>query len=124
MIGKGLEESLLEISESRAVLTFRHQSQVEYELLEAYLNSFESLNTYRYSYKSHLQYDSVVQMMIFSPNYPKSLLFKINQILEFYSQLPRKGNSQELTSYEKPVFEAFSKLKLVNYKNIFEAKNL
>ncbi len=122
LIGNQLEESLLEISKTRAILTFRHHSQVEYELLEAYLNSFESLNTYRYSYKSHLQYDSVVQMMIFSPNYPKSLLFKINQILELYTQLPKKAHFQELTSYEKPIFEAFSKLKLIDYENIFESK--
>ena len=121
LLGSKIEESLLGISKTRAILTIRQNQQVEYELLESYLRSFESLNNYRYSYKTHLDFGSVALMMVFSHKYPKSLLYKLDEILKLFDELPKQSTTDELMSYEKMVFEAYSKLKLADFEAITDS---
>lgn len=122
LIGSNLEESLLNISATRAILISKQNQHVEYELLEAYLNSFESLNSYRYSYKSHLEFESVANMITFNSKYPKSLVYKMYKLIKFCEQLPKRNQIMGLNAYEKYVFESYSKLKLADLETIFDDK--
>ncbi|TLF44379.1 circularly permuted type 2 ATP-grasp protein [Maribacter aurantiacus] len=111
-IGLQLEQSMLTISKCRSLLAVKYESQVEYDLLEYLLTSHESLNIYRYSYRSHIQLEHVLDLVILDVEYARSLTFMIKRLQKDIARLPHSRKDQQLTSYQKYVFSAFSKLRL------------
>jgi uncharacterized circularly permuted ATP-grasp superfamily protein/uncharacterized alpha-E superfamily protein len=109
-IGYRIESVQLLISKARAMLCIQQDKATEYELLEALLNTCESFNAYRAHYKSALQLENVIEFMLFNPQYPKSLTYQMERLLSDFKALPK--SKQNLTEYEAPIFQAFSKLKL------------
>ena len=111
-IGLNLEQSLLTISKTQALLTIKHNDTVEYELLEALLTSHESLNIYRYSYRSYLSFENVMELILLDLKYPRSIAYQLNQLNKDLALLPHPQANHDLTLHEKYIFEAFSKLRL------------
>ncbi len=113
-IGLQLEQSILTITKCRSLLTIKYEDQLEYELLECVLVSHESLNIYRYSYRSYIRLEYVLDLILLDLEYPRSLTFQLNRVQKDIARLPHSQNSDQLTDYQKHVFEAFSKLRLIN----------
>jgi len=111
-IGLQLELSLLTITKCRSLLTIKYESYVEYELLEYLLASHESLNIYRYSYRSYIQMPQVLDLLLFDRHYPRSLAFMLNRLQKDLARLPHSKSAHQLNSYQKIVFEAFSNIQL------------
>ena len=116
-IGLQLELSMLTIIKCRALLAIKHDRNVEYDLLEYLLSSHESLNIYRYSYRSYIQMDPVLDLLLFDKNYPRSLSFMLKRLQKDIARLPHSKSTHQLANYQKFVFEAFSKLQLAD-KNV------
>jgi uncharacterized circularly permuted ATP-grasp superfamily protein/uncharacterized alpha-E superfamily protein len=117
-IGLQLEQSTLTITKCRSLLSLKYEEQVEYELLEYLLTSQESLNIYRYSYRSYIQIDHVLDLIMLDLEYPRSLTFMLSRIQKDIAKLPHSKSINHLTDYQKFVFEAFSKLRLANSKQL------
>lgn len=113
-IGLQLEQSALNITKCRALLTIKYDEQVEYDLLEYLLTSHESLNIYRYSYRSHIELAHVLDLVVFDLDYARSLTFMINRIQKDIARLPHSKYDHQLNNYQKNIFEAFSKLRLAD----------
>ena len=122
-IGLQLEQSMLTITKCRSLLTIKYDEQVEYELLEYLLASHESLNIYRYSYRSYIQVEHVIDLILLDLEYPRSLTFMLNRIQKDISKLPHSNNDNHLSDYQKFVFEAFSKLRLSNSDGLVKTKS-
>tara|TARA_R110002051_G_scaffold69304_1_gene124609 strand:+ start:36106 stop:38667 length:2562 start_codon:yes stop_codon:yes gene_type:complete len=122
-IGLQLEQSMLTITKCRSLLTIKYDEQVEYELLEYLLASHESLNIYRYSYRSYIQIEHVIDLILLDLEYPRSLTFMLNRIQKDISKLPHSDNDNHLSDYQKFVFEAFSKLRLSNSGRLVKTKS-
>ncbi|NNE78027.1 MAG: circularly permuted type 2 ATP-grasp protein, partial [Pricia sp.] len=111
-IGLQLEQSMLTITKCRSLLTIKYDEQVEYDLLEYFLTSHESLNIYRYSYRSFIQLEHVLDLVVLDMEYARSLTFMLNRLQKDIARLPRSAKDNHLSSYEKYTFDAFSKLRL------------
>jgi len=111
-IGLNLEQGVLTIEKTRALLVVPSEKNIEYEVLEAFLNSHESLNIYRYSYRSYITIENVMSLLILEPKYLRSLTYIVSRIRKDVSKLPYSKVSHELLSYERHIFEAFSRLRL------------
>ncbi|WP_420845225.1 alpha-E domain-containing protein [Maribacter litopenaei] len=111
-IGLQLEQSMLTITKCRSLLAVKYDTQVEYDLLEYLLTSHESLNIYRYSYRSYIQLEHVLDLVITDVEYAGSLTFMIKRLQKDIARLPHSRKDQQLTNYQKYVFSAFSKLRL------------
>lgn len=114
-VGLQLEQSILTIAKCRSLLTIKYSEQVEYDLLEYLLTSHESLNIYRYSYRSYIKLEHVIDLVLLDLEYPRSVTFMLNRIQKDIARLPphsRRDNN--LTNYQKNILEAFSKLRLAN----------
>ncbi len=122
-IGLQLEQSMLSITKCRALLTVKYDEQVEYELLEALLVSHESLNIYRYSYRSYIRLEHVIDLVLLDLEYPRSLTFQLNRVQKDIARLPHSNNSDRLTDYQKYVFEAFSKLRLSSSEDLIKTQS-
>jgi uncharacterized alpha-E superfamily protein len=122
-IGLQLEQSSLTITKCRALLTIKYDDQVEYELLEYLLTSHESLNIYRYSYRSHIELEHVLDLVVLDLDYARSLTFMINRLQKDISRLPHSKHDHQLSNYQKFVFEAFSKLRLAESSKLAKTKS-
>ena len=117
-IGLQLEQSMLTITKCRALLVIKQVGQTEYEILESLLSSHESLNIYRYSYRSFIRVEPVINLLLMDLKYPRSLAFLLGRLQKDISRLPHSQKSDALTKYEKNVFEAFAKLRLANSESL------
>lgn len=122
-IGLQLEQSTLTITKCRSLLSIKYEEQVEYELLEYLLSSHESLNIYRYSYRSYIQVEHVIDLLILDLEYSRSLTYMFSRIQKDIAKLPHSNNNNNLSDYQKFVFEGFSKLRLANSANLTKTKS-
>ncbi|WP_282056958.1 circularly permuted type 2 ATP-grasp protein [Maribacter luteus] len=122
-IGLQLEQSMLTISKCRSLLTIKYEEQVEYDLLEYLLTSHESLNIYRYSYRSFIQLENVLDLVVLDLEYPRSLTFMLNRIQKDIARLPHSQEDHSLSNYQKHIFEAFSKLRLAESSKLAKTKS-
>ncbi len=111
-MGRKIEQSMLLISMLRATLVHKLDEQVQYNLQETVLKSHESLVNYRYKYKAHLQLPLVLDLMLFDPTNPRSLIFQMDRLKAYVESLPKTNNSQRMSGHERLVLEAYSLLKL------------
>lgn len=122
-IGLQMEQSTLTVTKCRALLSIKYDEQVEYDLLEYLLTSHESLNIYRYSYRSHIQLEHVLDLILLDIDYSRSLTFMVNRLQKDIARLPKAEQEHQLTKYEKPVFKAFSKLRLAESTKLAKTKS-
>ena len=119
-IGFKLESALVMISKMRSMLCFKHERSVNHEILEGLLNSCESFNAYRTQYRSSLQLDNMLEFLLLNPQFPKSIAYITSELLEDLKALPK--SKKYLSAYEKPIFQAFSLLKLTNVATLVVLK--
>lgn len=93
-IGYKVESALsLTISKARSMLCVKHEKSASYDILEGMLNSCESFNAYRTQYKSSLQLDNVLEFLILSPQFPKSIVYITNELFEDLKALPKSKST-------------------------------
>lgn len=119
-IGSKIETSMLLISKMRSLLTTKLESHLEYDILDSILNSYESYNAYRAHYKSTLKLENIVEFLLFTPKYPKSLISIIDELLRSLKELPNTSSTPYLDSFEEPIFKVYSMLKLTNAKRLLK----
>ncbi|MFX0556617.1 circularly permuted type 2 ATP-grasp protein [Maribacter sp. CXY002] len=122
-IGLQLEQSMLTITKCRSLLSVKYETQIEYDLLEYLLTSHESLNIYRYSYRSFIQLEPVLDLVVLDLEYARSLTFMINRLQKDIARLPHSKKDHQLTNYQKYVFNAFSKLRLAESSKLSATKS-
>ncbi|MGS0528048.1 alpha-E domain-containing protein [Zobellia nedashkovskayae] len=122
-IGLQLEQSTLTITKCRSLLSIKYDEQVEYELLEYLLVSHESLNIYRHSYRSYIQIEHVIDLIMLDLEYSRSLTYMFNRIQKDISKLPHSDSMHHLVDYQKYIFEGFSKLRLANSMDLVKSES-
>lgn len=111
-IGLQTEQASLTIAKCRSLIVASYDEDLEYEMLEALLSSHESLNIYRYSYRSYLSVENVIKLVILNDKYSRSLTYQLDRILKDISKLPLpKGaeNKSECLDLIKRATEILSK---------------
>ncbi|WP_282124076.1 circularly permuted type 2 ATP-grasp protein [Algibacter mikhailovii] len=119
-IGLNLERVILNVSNFQSMLTVVTEDYIEYEILEAMLHSHESLNIYRYSYRSYININSVISLILLDTKYARSLTYLVRRLKKDIAHLPHSKVKGALQDYEKPIFEAFSKLRLASVTDLVD----
>ncbi|ANW96182.1 hypothetical protein AXE80_07780 [Wenyingzhuangia fucanilytica] len=92
-IGLQMEQATMNIAKCRSLIVFDHDNYLNYDILEALLNSHESLNIYRYSYQSYLSIENVISLIILDKEYAKSLHYQLRRIQKDIARLPIPQNT-------------------------------
>ncbi len=108
-LGRKIEQSLLLITMLRVMLTVRYPDQVEYNLQQSVLMSHESLVNYRYKYRLPISNELVLDLMVFDPNNPRSLVYQVDRLKAYLKNLPKAGVI--VTEYERLILEVDGLLK-------------
>ncbi len=113
-LGRKLEQSLFIITLLKSVFQQKQPVQVEHDLMESVMNASQSLITYRYTYRDHLQLPLALELLMLDTNYPKSLAYLVKKIKRYVSLLPNEGKEMPLSEKQRNMEEADSLLKLAN----------
>jgi len=116
--GRKTEQSLLLATMLMKTLVTRRDEQVEYNLLETVLKSHECLVTYRYKYRAHLQLSLVLDLMLLDVNNPRSLIYQLDRLKAYLSQLPKIASENVLAEHERLILEAHTFLRLSSRENL------
>jgi uncharacterized alpha-E superfamily protein len=113
-LGRKLEQVLYIITLLRSVFQNKQEEQAEHELMESVMIASQSLITYRYTYRDHLQLPLVLELLMLDTNYPKSLAYLVKKIKRYISLLPKEGKEIPLSNKKRNIEEADSLLKLAD----------
>ena len=116
-IGLQMEEAFTTIAKFRSLIIVQHNQELEYEILESLLSSHESLNIYRYSYKSYLSLENVISLILLDKEYAKSLTYQIKRLKKDIDQLP--NNTKNIfTECQENIFKTLDKIKSVTIEDL------
>jgi len=118
-IGRFLESALNTCCILQATLTGNAKPDVEKQLLELVLMCNESLVTYRYLYRSTLQLQGVLNLLLVNEDNPKSVAFLISKIDEHLDHLPDNTTDDgSLSPAHKKLLEALTLIRLCDVQRL------
>jgi uncharacterized alpha-E superfamily protein len=120
-LGRKIEQSLLLITMLKATMANKHNEEIEYNLQQSVLMSNESLVNYRYKYRMPIQNSLVLDLMIFDPNNPRSLIYQVDRLKAYLQNLPKSQTGYAMTEYERLILEADNLLKIVDKNELATA---
>ena len=109
-IGLQTEQAMMNIAKCRSLLIFNREDYQQYDILESLLTSHESLNIYRYSYRSYLSLENVIQLIILDTDYAKSLTYQIKRIKKDIDRLPETEVSHATSKSREKIDRAYTKI--------------
>ncbi|MGD8567956.1 MAG: circularly permuted type 2 ATP-grasp protein [Gammaproteobacteria bacterium] len=112
--GRRTERGLMIISIMRALVVPLHTPVVDNMMLEASLVSNESLITYRRRYRSYLQLTTVLELLLFDDDNPRSLMFQLNKMQEHVGRFPQEAAARNLTELQRLLLEVSTQLRLTD----------
>lgn len=119
-IGLQMEQATMNIAKCRSMIVFDHETYLNYEILESLLNSHESLNIYRYSYKSYLSIENVVKLILLDKDYAKSLHYQLCRIQKDMARLPVAENIIGFQECQDKINRAYHMMQQVTPAQLLE----
>ena len=98
----------------RAVFNFKHNALTEKELIEAILINHNLLVYYRQLYKSSVNLETTLDLILLDEKLPYSLSFMVGKLAEFVDKLPNNSYPERISPIAKLLLEAQTKLRLAN----------
>lgn len=121
--GRRLERALLTISLIRATLGVKCQEPVSNMLLDAVLRTTENVITYRRRYRSYLQIQTVLDLLLLDPTNPRSLIYQLDRLQTHIEKMPRDKTIYRLGDEERLILEAATRLRLSDTTGLTQIDN-
>jgi uncharacterized alpha-E superfamily protein len=105
----------------RTTLVRKNNEQVEYNLQQSVLMSNESLVNYRYKYRRPLQNLLVIDLLVFDPNNPRSLIYQVVRLKAYLQNLPKNNSGNTIAEYERLIRDADTLIRLADKTNLADS---
>ena len=119
--GRRLERALILVALLRATLVQRHETALQYQLMEAVLIATDSLSIYRRRYRSIIQLPMVLELLLMDETHPRSLAYQLGQLYTHINVLPRERGNRQFTEEERLILRAYTDLRLLKVLEMVEA---
>uniref|UniRef100_UPI00404879EE circularly permuted type 2 ATP-grasp protein n=1 Tax=Mariniflexile sp. TaxID=1979402 RepID=UPI00404879EE len=119
-IGLQTEQAMMNIAKCRSLLAINYNEQTQYEILESLLTSHESLNIYRYSYRSYLNIENVINLVLLDKDFPKSLCYQLRRVQKDIDRLPHSEVTGKATECQIFISEANFRIRSLNSESLLE----
>ncbi len=116
--GKLVERILSQISLIRAVFNTKYTSNVEKELIEAILINHNLLVYYRQLYKSFVNLETTLDMVLIDEKLPYSLSYLLGKLAEYVNHLPNNTYPERISLVGKSILEAQTKIRLADIDSL------
>ncbi len=116
--GKLVERILAQISLVRSVFNTKYNSEVEKELIEAILINHNLLVYYRQIYKSFVNLETTLDMVLIDEKLPYSLSYMLGKLAEYVNHLPNNTYPERISAAAKAILEAQTKIRLADINSL------
>lgn len=87
---------------------------LEHMILESFLSTHESLITHRRRYRSYLQMQTALDVLLVDETNPRALAFQLERLQRNLARLPRPRLDKKLSAEERLALDAATQLKLAD----------
>lgn len=108
--GRKVERSSLIASLARSTLVFKDNDQVQPMILEAVLRTNQLISTYRYKYRTYLNLEHALHLLLFDENNPRSIAYQLQKLTIYLKNLSFDEEEEVFGKDQKYVLEANTKL--------------
>jgi uncharacterized alpha-E superfamily protein len=112
--GRRIERALWLIRSIKSLLLGDPGDLLDHLILESFLSTHESLITHRRRYRSFLQRQSVLEVLLLDEGNPRALAYQIDRLQNNLSRLPRSRRGNKMGIEEKLALEVSTQLKLAD----------
>jgi uncharacterized circularly permuted ATP-grasp superfamily protein/uncharacterized alpha-E superfamily protein len=119
-VGRFIESGINSCMVLDSMLSKNFSPEVNKSLMEDTLRCNESLVTYRYRYRSILDLNAVLSLLMVDEDNPRSLIYQILRIERHLKGLPEQAGQEGYSVARKKLMEAITKLRLVDINSITE----
>lgn len=122
-IGKRIERAIQTIFTVQTLMSKVVTPSEQQTMLSSLLRSLEVLITYRRRYRSRVDLQLGLELVLLDPTNPRSLLFQFEELQNHISQLPKaERRSCELVPEERATLEAVTTIKLTRLAQTLETE--
>lgn len=122
-IGKRIERAIQTIFTVQTLMSKVVTPSEQQTMLSSLLLSLEVLITYRRRYRSRVDLQLGLELVLLDPTNPRSLLFQFEELQKHISQLPKaERRSCELVPEERATLEAVTTIKLTRLAQTLETE--
>lgn len=119
MLGRRLER----VSHSASIInTMLSKNKDDTFLLESLLRLFDSTMTYRSRYRSQIDVELVLQLLLLDEYNPRSLAFQLNEVQEAIGQLPGRRRVSHADPLARLAISGLSRVRLADTTALLSAK--
>lgn len=120
--GRKIERSSLIATLVRSTLVFKDNEQVQPLILESVLKTNQLISTYRYKYRTYLNLEYALQLLLFDENNPRSIAYQLQKLTIYLKNLIDDENEQKSKEL-KIVIEANTKLIIADPSELAQSTN-
>ncbi|GAB3221353.1 circularly permuted type 2 ATP-grasp protein [Algoriphagus aestuariicola] len=121
-IGRFIESAVNNCTILRGMLSKSFDQESNKELMEDTLRCNESLVTYRYRYRSNLEMNGVLSLLMLHEDNPRALIYQLLEIDQHLRTLPNDGDGELFGAERKKLLEAITKIRLCDIDRLAEAE--
>jgi uncharacterized alpha-E superfamily protein len=119
-IGRRLERALMLGAFIRHSLAPYHPQPVDDLMMESVLLATENIITYRRRYRSYLERNSVLDLLLMDDKNPRSLIFQLDMIQSHIADLPKERRNYRIREEERLALEVTTQLRLSDTDRLCE----
>ena len=112
--GRRIERALQLAALLRTTVTVQRNTATDSLLLESVLVAAESIITYRRRYRSHAQLETLLDLLVFDADNPRSLAYQLDQLAVDVRLMPRSDRGPRLSEPQRLVLESSTALGLAD----------
>jgi uncharacterized alpha-E superfamily protein len=112
--GRRIERALQLAALLRATVSIERSTATDSLLIESVLIAAESIITYRRRYRSHAQLETLLDLLVFDADNPRSLAYQLDQLGVDVRLLPRLDRGPRLSEPQRLVLETTTALGLAD----------
>lgn len=117
-MGRRIERSIQLTSTVQSLLTEELEEVEQLGLLEVVLLSQVSLFTHKRRYRMYQSVSTGLELLLLDAEYPRSLLFQLEQLHKLSKKLPKKNKQSQLANYEKALLQSKTSCYLNERENL------
>ncbi|HTD49197.1 MAG TPA: alpha-E domain-containing protein, partial [Acidimicrobiia bacterium] len=112
--GRRIERALQLAALLRATVTVERSTATDSLLVESVLIAAESIITYRRRYRSHAQLETLLDLLVFDADNPRSLAYQLDQLAVDVRLMPKLARGPRLSEPQRLALETSTVLGLAD----------
>ena len=121
-IGRKIERSYLIATLVKSTLIYKDIDQVQVQILEAVLKSNQLISTYRFKFRSYLNLEHAIDLLLFDENNPRSISYQLQKLTVYLDHLSGT-REMSITGFEQEIIlESFTMVKTADRSKLMETQ--